>query len=282
MPTTVVISMPLGELAAAAADWPKRWRSGPVAGQSSSPRSAGNGSAAGTAGADGSRRRQIAQRGLQALLRVHQLAGQLRVQVAPPIDVGDQRLVLLQCGRSSRLGALRCRRGSEASCARRSSRAVPACLQLVDAPLMRRHPIAVAPRDRGDHARGLSDIAGFGRRQEQPDVAALSKLVQLDEPGTERGTLGLLLRVEARQLFVEPGEVGGCALFVGLRLAELFVLDLTFQLQAAQVPEQRARLRGEPVRFLVQRLEPFAGRCGERLGTRAIVLRGAVDGRRNR
>ena len=43
-------------------------------------------------------------------------------------------------------------------------------------------------------------LRGFGRRQQQPRVAALPELVQLDEPGAQGGTLGLLLRVEARQL----------------------------------------------------------------------------------
>ena len=66
-------------------------------------------------------------------------------------------------------------------------------LQLTDTMLMGGQSIAIAPCDRRDHPRRLAHAAGFRGGQQESDVPALPKLVQLDEPCTEQRPIRLLL-----------------------------------------------------------------------------------------
>ena len=80
--------MPLLDAAGRPAERPKRRRPVPATGQSRSPRNGRSGSAAGSAAAAPAANSRSVD--LQLLLGRLQLAGELRVQVAPPIDVADR------------------------------------------------------------------------------------------------------------------------------------------------------------------------------------------------
>jgi hypothetical protein len=266
--------MPLGELPAAAPVWPKRCRKGPAAGHSSSPRHAANGTLAGAAGG------QISQRRLETLLGGHQLARQLSVQIAPTIDVANERFVLLQ--RAGRGFACALRRRAQGRQLRTPFlERDPRILQVVDAPLVRRDPIPVAPGDGRHHAGGLTDTSGIGGGEKETQVSALPELVELDEPRTKSWKVRLFLSFEPHEFLIERVQFGGGPFFVVFGLPELLILDLPFDLEPPQVTDQGARLRREAIRFLVERLQALARGPGQGLGAGAVVLLCAAR-RRNR
>ena len=147
---------------------PKRCRSGPVAGQSSSPRNARERKAGGRSGCGAGARRQLAQRAPAAAAGLlMQLAGQLRVQIAAPVDVLDERVMRSATARRAAACARSAAARSAACCPRRSSsgdprRAVRSSTRRCDA---RR-----SAHDRG--WRWLPPSATPGRRSARPSSTA--------------------------------------------------------------------------------------------------------------
>ena len=133
--------------------------------------------------------REVAQRRLQLLLRRLKLADQLRVQIAPGVDVADECAARLR----RRARAAACARSASASsvleppAALFEGRARP--LQLVERALTCDDAIGVELRERAQDARRLPDLPDVGGGQQQPQVAALAELVDVDEPGRSSGRL---------------------------------------------------------------------------------------------
>ena len=188
--------------------------------------------------------RQLAQRGLQRCCGRVQLAGELRVQIAALVDVADQRVA--SCDRLRRLRPARVRppRGATRARVRRSSSVVRDALSSSSAALMRGDPLAIAPGDRGHHARRLAELPHVGRRQQQPEIAALSQLVELDEPRLQLGRArACSCCLEPRDFRVERPSSAATRVGVGFGLPQLLVLDLPLELEPAQVAEQRPLFR---------------------------------------
>ena len=195
---------------------------------------------------------EIAQRRLQLLLRGLQLARELRVQIAPAVDVADEVAARLR-------GALRRRPARFRAAARerrelraprlerraRRLRARRACAACVG------DAIAIELGERGDRARRLAEAPQVGRREQQAQIARLAELVDLDEP---RRSSGAAARADACSV-VHPrrwsasSSVCTCAASAST-LLELLGLDLPLDLELAQVAEQRALLatRGDRLR----------------------------------
>ena len=143
-------------------------------------------------------------------------------------------------------------------------------LQLRQRALARGHAIGVQLRQRAQDARGLSDLADVGGGQQEPEVTALSHLVDVDEPGAQlRAARGFLLLEVVHPLPVR-GELAGNLRAVRGELPELFGLDLTIDFQLSQIAEQRALVGRETVGFLLQRLQPIGRALRQRLGARAV------------
>ena len=120
----------------------------------------------------------LPQRLLQSLLRRLQLAGHLRVQIAAAIDVAHEGVPRVCRLRRGELGALGIgaerRKPPLAYLQRRSSRG-----QLVERLLERGDPLAIQNGDCRDRSRGLSETLDVGGRQQEPDVARATELVDL-------------------------------------------------------------------------------------------------------
>ena len=208
----------------------------PAIGHSRAPRNGRKGSCAASLGTF---RCQIAQRRLQFLLSGLQLAGQLRVQVASLVDVADEVGFRI-------LGALRGGLRFFNRRARRRELGVARLerllflFQLRERLGVRRDAIAIEFGQRGDGARRLTEALQIRGRQQQAEVARLAQLVDLDQPLLQLGQFGarrFLEPIHARARLVELAlQLGG----IGVDPLQLFRLQLTLDLQLAQVAEQRA------------------------------------------
>ncbi len=224
-------------------------------------------------------RGRLAQRRLQTLLRHLQFAGQLRVEVAPAVDVGQERVLpghrALRRGlRPGRFDAQRRER-----CAAGSQRGA-GCLERRKALLVRQNPLAVPALDGGDKARGLGHLPCIGGRHEQPQVASLAEFVQIDEAGLDRRPLRDVFGLEASHFGIERAELGRSRRDVRLDAPELFSLDLAIDLELAEIAEQRARLGRESVGLLLQHAQAVAGPLRARFG--AVAARRLRRSRRDR
>jgi hypothetical protein len=135
---------------------------------------------------------------------------------------------------------------------------------------VRRDALAILRRQRGHHARGLPKPGQIRGREQQPHVASASELVQADEPRAQLRARGVLFVLERLNLLIDRVELlrRGGDLLVGA--PQFFGFDLAVELQLAQVAEERALLRREPVGFVVQRLQPVGRAARERFGLRAV------------
>ena len=143
--------------------------------------------------------------------------------------------------------------------------------QLVERALTRRRrDRGRAWRARASVLRRLADLPHVGRREQQPQIAALAELVDVDEPRSQFGPAGRFLALElARSLFVRR-QLRRDLRPVGRDLPQFLGFDLPIDLQLAQVAEQRPLLRGERVRFALQRLQTLGRAPRQRLGARAV------------
>ena len=213
--------------------------------------------------------REIAQRCLQFLLRGLELARQLRVQIALPVDIADEVGARL---RGALRGGLRLFGGGAKRGEFRAAglERLAFLLELGEGCGVRRDAIAIELGERGDGAGGLAEAAQVGGGEQEPEVARLAELVDLDQPLLQLGELGPrrgLKRVHARR---GPVELGLDLRGVGVESLELLGLELALDLEPAEVAEQRALLGREAVGFALQRLEAFAGAPRERLGPRPL------------
>ena len=125
----------------------------------------------------------VAEHGLQLLLRGLQLAGELRVQVALPIDVAHELEARLRGALRRRLRPFRRRFAGVARSALALARAPSrVALQLGERLLMRGDAIAIELGQRGDGPRRLTEVPQVGGREEQPQIPRLAELVDFDEP----------------------------------------------------------------------------------------------------
>ena len=198
----------------------------------------------------------VAQHRLQLLLRGLQLARELRVQVALLIDVAHEVEARLRGAlgrapaplrrrfaaprgrraRSSSAGACSSARRASADATRRGrDRAWPA------------RPRSASPgRDAADRGSkgAAADIAPGRACRSRP--AARAAPAGLRAPGLQRlHPLG-----GRRQLGLDLRGVGGQPL-------QLFRTELALDLQLPQLAEQRAFLRGEPIGFALEGLQPL-------------------------
>ena len=222
---------------------------------------------------------RFAQGGLEPLLRHVELAGQLSVEVAPAIDVGQKRVAsrdrTLRGGlRSRRL----CTERRELRAARRELDARR--LERRKALLVRQNPIAIAALDRRDHARGLRQLPRIGGGHQQAQVPAPAELIEIDEASLNGGTLRDVLGFEASDLDIERLELGRRRRGLRFDAFELFGFDLALDLEPPKVAEQRTRLRGQAVGLLLQHPQTIAGTTGHRFGALATRrLRSGHGGR---
>ena len=158
----------------------------------------------------------------------------------------------------------------ELPCARLELRARR--LQLGERALMLGDALAIEVGERGDRARGLGDAPQIRGREQQPQIAALSELVDLDEARAEAGPLGEVPLFELPRAVGGVGKIGGRLLRLGIDPAELLGFHLPLDLELPQIAEQRLLLRRELVGFALQRLEALGRPPRERLGARAVGL----------
>ena len=154
--------------------------------------------------------------------------------------------------------------------------------ELVERVLMRRDAIAIELGERGGRARRLPEAADVGGGEQQPRVSRLPELVHFDEPRLEIRPRRVVFPLQLRQSLGDGRPFGLDLRALGIELPKLLDLDLPFELQLAQVAEQRPFLRGELVGFAVQRLHALARAGGERFGAGAVGLLGADGSRRGR
>ena len=137
---------------------------------------------------------------------------------------------------------------------------------------MRGNAIAIEFRESRGRARCLAQAPDVRGGEQQPRVSSLAELVHFDESGLELRPFRVIFSLELRQFFGDGRPLGFDLRRLGIELAELLDLDLPFDLQLAQIAEQRAFLRGELVGFAAQRLHALAGARSERFGAGAVVL----------
>ena len=200
-----------------------------------------------------------------------QLAGELCSEIAPLIDVSDQRITGLNGARGLRLRALG--RTAQSSKARGSLlESGSALLQLVEALLIADKAVAITFRERRDRARRVTHAAHVGGGQQQPQISPLSQLVQLDNSRAELGPLGRVARVEPPDLGVCLGELGGERRRFRIDLLQFFRFDLSVELEPTEIPDERAFFGRKPIGFRMQRLKPLGGAARERFRYAAVGL----------
>src|SRR5262249_8814644 len=125
--------------------------------------------------------REIANGGIELLLRGLKLARQLRVEVAAAVDVANQRLT----GRGGPFGG----RLGGAGLASDGGQAPPPVLEgrtrrleVAERFLIRGEALAVQLSEHADGPRRLAEATRVRGREDQTHVAGLSKLVHRDEP----------------------------------------------------------------------------------------------------
>jgi hypothetical protein len=123
----------------------------------------------------------VAQHLLQFLLRGLQFAGELGVQIAPPIDVAHQVV--------PRRGRLRRRRLRALGLGAERRQLLLALLQrrpcgreLVERSLKRHDALPIDGGQRRDRARRLAETLHVGCRQQEANVARATELVDLNQP----------------------------------------------------------------------------------------------------
>jgi len=219
--------------------------------------------------------------GLQALLRRLELAGQLRVEVAPRVDGfhegGPRGHDPLDARPRGQCPLLERRR-----LARVRLQLLPFPRDRLERAAVLLHAVAIDPRQRRGRAVRPPDRPHVLHIQKQPPVAGASHLVQLDQPGLDVRALDVGTRAQFRR----PGDGGverrARRPEVGLDADELLRLHLPVDLQRAELDEQRLLLRGERVRFAAEGAQPFVGAPRRGVHTGALLRRGGRRLRRER
>jgi len=134
--------------------------------------------------------------------------------------------------------------------------------------------IAVHLCQDAQNARRLAHLPEIRSGKEEPQVAALSQLVDVDQPGAQLGAARRFLLLEVLHPLAVPRQLGGDLCAVGHDLAHFLGLDLALDLKLPKVAEQRALLSGQPVGFLLECLQPFGRALGEGLRARAVCRLG--------
>src|SRR5207248_3512154 len=147
-------------------------------------------------------------------------------------------------------------------------------LHLIERVLMLRDAPAIELRQRRDRARRLTDGAEVGGRQQQAQVAALSQLVDFDQPRAKARTLGQVALFELAHALAGARELGGDALQQPVDLYVLLRFDLPFNFELAQIADERLLFGREQIRFALQRLQPLGRAARKRLSPRALGLLG--------
>ena len=227
----------------------------------------------GTAGGAGSRARRpraaadLLEPRLELLLRAMQFARQLRVEIALPIDVVDERVALLD-GRSAAARPL-------AASARAAAQASGPFARAESARRPARRAAAGArrrDRDRGGPARRPSAPPGRGAGCRTSRAAAAgSGPVRACTVPTSRarssGAFATAPALEPRDLPRRAPPARAAASASRVALAQFLVLDLRSSSSWRRSPSS-VRSRGQPIGFLMQRLQAI-GRA------RARALRSA-------
>ena len=206
---------------------------------------------------------------LETLLRAHQLARQLRVEIALPVDARDDGVTILDGTIGRDPGPL----GVRAQCRQPNSPFVELCprgRQGVESALVRGEAVAVASSQRRDHPRGRPETPRVRNGEHHPEIAALAELVQFREPRAQFRPFRLLLLLEPPDFRVDRRQLRGRLPGLRIALAQFHRPDLPCELELAQIAKQRALFRGQTIRLVMQRLETFGRARRERLGTRAI------------
>src|SRR5205085_2812916 len=108
--------------------------------------------------------------------------------------------------------------------------------------------------------------------QEEANVAATTQFVQADQSRTDIRRLAARLRLERGNLLIECREIVGNRARVTLRLSQLLGLDLSVDLELAQIAEEALLLLREAIRLVVQCAKPLGGAPGESVSLGSIGL----------
>ena len=131
---------------------------------------------------------------------------------------------------------------------------------------MRQNPFAIAPLDLGHQARRLRDLPRLAGGHQQPQIPALTELVEIDETRFDQRPFGHVLGFETLDFAVKRREVGGRRRDVRLDALQLFGLDLPIDFELAEVAQERACLRRQAVSFLLQCAQAIGRTARHRLG----------------
>ena len=213
--------------------------------------------------------RDVAQPRLQILLRAHEFAGELGIEVALLIDIPDEGVAILKGPLGCGLRFVRVE-PERLETIRALAQGAPRASQHFEPALMRGKPVSVAARQRGQHSRGLPDAPRVRKRQHQPEVPSASQFVQLDDARAKLRPGRLFLLFELPDLRIDHVDLLGGVLRFRVHFPEFFRLDLPLDLETSQLAQERAFLGRELVRFALQRLQAVGGAGGKGFGLRAI------------
>lgn len=139
---------------------------------------------------------------------------------------------------------------------------------------------AVLARKRSDGAGSLRDLTDVGCREQQPEVASLSQLVEADQTCPQAWRIALVLLFQGDALRVESCHLRAHLRRLSFNLSKLLCTDLAFHLEAPQFTEQRALVSRQLVGLGVQRSQAGRRTLRQTLGLGSIRLLRAECGTR--
>ena len=198
-----------------------------------------------------------------------QFARELRVEVAPRVDITDERGARVErlLGRHMRVFS----RGLQLADARLPlARGGAGRRKIGQTALVLREALPVLLGKRRDETDGLAELPQIGRREQESRILAATEFVQRDHAGLQIGQGCIRLRSECGDLLVECGKLRRTRADLGSHARQLGRADLALDFKTAQIAEQGALLRRQAVGLTAQGLQPIGRSPRPCLGPFAI------------
>ena len=147
---------------------------------------------------------------------------------------------------------------------------------------MRREALTVHGRQRRNRSCGVAELTSIRRAEQEAQISRATELVDAYQTRAELGACRKFGLLQRRDVLGRSSELGLNGGDVAVELPDLFGLELAFDFELPQVPENGAFFRCEPIRLALQRLKPVGRAPRERLGPCAFGrLRGGRKDRKD-